>query len=325
MEKFEVVELPIDQIEIPKDRVSSYMDPEELKALEESISRFGIAFEPIVIEKDGKYILVAGKNRLETAKKLGHQKIRCKVFKGTEHEAILLHLAENAAKGRISALELYNYVVKLIEEKGMSVKDIARVTGLSESKIRTALQIGRLEDPIKEALMRDEIKEGHAKLLARIHDEEARKDVFEKILEYGLTVEEAEAYYKHGWLQECDMCHKQGVQLNKLFEGTPNEIFVCDECLKKYYPNIAKLKEAREEMLKKMLEEGEIPADISVDQFRCSMCKQLHPLAGQALVNYCKSCNAKLLRLLDQLEVNLGKKLHELKPEEIDRLVIKLV
>jgi len=323
-DKFEVREVPIDEIVIPEERVSAYLDEGEAEALKTSIQRFGIFAEPICLLKDGKYILIAGKNRIEKAKELGYKTIRVKLWKGSESDAILMHLAENMAKGRIDALELYKYIVKIQQEQGLSIQEIAKIVGCSESKLYQAIRIANLEDEIKEALMQDIITEAHANLLAQIKDKEQRMDVFEKIVTHELSVEDARKYWYHGWLRRCDICGKEGQELQVLFRGTPSERWVCQECLAKHYPNIKKLMDSVQEKVRKAMEEGSYPDDFrfEVKCWLCGMKKAAHKCMPQ---NICKDCFVKLMKFVDQVHMLLGKKIWELTDEDIQRLVVRFL
>ena len=325
MPEWETRELKIEDIEIPSRRVSAHMDDAEREALAASIERFGLFSEPLVHEREGHLILISGKNRLDAVRARGEQTIRCKVWKGSLSDALLSHLAENFAKGRISALDLYNYVRDITAEQSIDIGEISRMTGLSVSKLSTALRIGDLEDEIKQALLHDAITDSHALLLARIKDPEQRREVFRAMIELDLTVEDAQKYWWHGFLSRCDCCEREGQELQQLFKGTDREVWVCPECMSKSYPDVAKLLEAREAEIKKLVEEGRFPESMAELMMRCSMCTQEFPAKFQRAWGMCRECNAKLLRLLDNFDVQVGKKLHECPTEDLDRIMIKRV
>ena len=325
MSEWETRELRIDEIEVPDRRVSAHMDDAEMEALKSSIERFGLFSEPLVHDREGKYVLISGKNRLEAVEARGESTIRCKVWTGSLSDALLSHLAENFAKGRISALELYEYIKHISEEQHIDIGEISRMTGLSVSKLSTALKIGDLEDPIKEALLKDVITDSHALLLARIPDPEQRREVFRAMIELDLSVADAQRYWWHGFLSRCDLCEREGQELQQLFKGSDREIWVCPECVSKSYPDIAKLLEAREAELKQLVEEGKFPESMADLMMRCSICSQEFPVKFQRAWGMCRECNAKLLRLLDNFETQIGKKLHGVPTDELDRILIKRV
>jgi len=323
--EWEVREISIDDIEIPAQRVSAHMDDKEREALRSSIERFGVFSEPLVHDRDGNLILISGKNRLEAARQSGMKTIRCKVWRGDRSDALLSHLAENFAKGKISALDLYDYVCTITHEQNIPIGDIARMTGLSISKLSAALKIGDLEDEIKEALIKDLITESHALFLATIKDDTQRSRVFSAIIDNDLTVEEAKKFWWHAFLSRCDMCHREGMELRQIFKGTEKELWLCTECMKRYYPNIQKLIEAREAELKRLMEEGRFPESMSDLMMRCSLCAQEFPVRFQRAWGMCKECNAKLLRLLDNFETQVGQKIHDVTLRDMDRILIKRV
>jgi len=322
--EYEIKEIPIAEIKIPKKRVSAGMDLSEMESLKASIQRFGVFSEPIVCEKDGKYILLAGKNRLEALKEMGRKTVRVKIFKGKLSNGILLHLAENFARGRISALEVYNYIKYIHEEQGLDLKEIAKVTGMSESKLRTALKIGNLPDEVKEALITGQINEAVALQIARLKDPNEQLEVLRRAIEFNMTGTELQKYLDRAYFHLCDVCKKQVDHLEILFPNTPKEIWVCKECMEKQFPKIAKIKQLTEERLKEMLESGEAFKSIAEQTLHCEVCDQNKPAIQFANVFICRSCNAKLLRLMDQIKASINKDLGDLTLEEIDRLLIKL-
>ena len=321
---YEIKEIPIDQIEIPEKRVSAEMDSSEMESLKASIERFGVFSEPIVYEKDGKYILLAGKNRLEALKEMGHKTVRVKIFKGKLSNGILLHLAENFARGRISALEVYNYIKYIHEEQGLDLKEIAKITGMSESKLRTALKIGNLPDEVKEALLTGQINEAAALQIARLKDPKDQLEVLRRAIEFNLTGKELQKYIDRAYFRLCDICKKKVDEFEIIFKDTPKELWICKECLEKEFPRIAKIKKLTEEKLKELMESGEAFKSLGEQTLHCEICDENKPAISFANVFICRNCNAKLLRLMDQIKASIGKDLKDLTLEEIDRLLIKL-
>ncbi len=75
-----VVQLEVDKILVPEDRVTSVLDDEILAELEESIRQHGILQPLQVALVNDKYVLIDGLHRMLIAKKLGMLSILSIVF-----------------------------------------------------------------------------------------------------------------------------------------------------------------------------------------------------------------------------------------------------
>ena len=101
------------------------------------------AFSPIVVgsfsTSDGrsKLFVVDGHHRLEAAKRMGHETIEARVFKGTVSEAVDYAYQSNLRNGLPLTLpEKKSYALKLLsEEPGLSDREIGRRVGLDNKTV----------------------------------------------------------------------------------------------------------------------------------------------------------------------------------------------
>ncbi len=78
------VAIPIDQIYVPSKRRGE-IDPARIESLAENILEEGLKVPISVRQGKGRYVLVAGLQRLEAMKALGEQKITAIVVGSPQH------------------------------------------------------------------------------------------------------------------------------------------------------------------------------------------------------------------------------------------------
>ena len=135
--------LPIDQIAILNPRVRS---PKVFRELVASIEKVGLK-RPITVSKtttneNQPYTLVCGQGRLEAYKSLKQNKIPAIVIDASRDECFVMSLVENMARRQRTAIEWVRDIEDL-ENRGNSLDEISRKTGLSEYYVRCVLRLLR--------------------------------------------------------------------------------------------------------------------------------------------------------------------------------------
>ncbi len=142
-EKQEVVQLEIDKILVPEDRVTSVLDEEILAELEESIKQHGI-LQPLQIALvDNKYVLIDGLHRLAIAKKLGIKTVPCIIKQMKEDELLVTNLIMNRQRGRSNPAEEAKILMKLIDEYKYDFDKAREMLGMSRSTADKYYSIGK--------------------------------------------------------------------------------------------------------------------------------------------------------------------------------------
>lgn len=138
-----------------------------VKKLAESIDKIGLRHPITVREKGDRYILVAGRHRIEAFKKLGRDHIPASIVKMTNDDARLWEIAENLHRAELSKLERDENVaewIKITEKqsvqlapKGLGhrpeggISAAARELGVEETDAKRAVKVAALSDEAKEA------------------------------------------------------------------------------------------------------------------------------------------------------------------------------
>jgi len=183
-EKDTLREIPLSLIEFPHFDVP--------KKFLESVKEHGI-LEPPIVEPllDGRYRVIAGRRRLNAARLLGFNAVKCIVKEGGD--STVLTLVENFHRTDNPALEA-ELIAKLIEERKLKKTEVAKLLNVSNSHITKRLKLLNLIPEIFEKLKRFEINITVARELARLKPEEQREYLSNP--ESKWTVEDVEQFVK---------------------------------------------------------------------------------------------------------------------------------
>ena len=115
--------VPIAQIDFPANARPTHAD--KVNELAKSIRLIGLQSMPTVVERDGRYMLVAGRHRVEAMRVIGKDPIPVRIADFDEIEARLWTISENLHRNELSALERAEQIsefVRLSQEKTNSAK-----------------------------------------------------------------------------------------------------------------------------------------------------------------------------------------------------------
>ncbi|MBO7711469.1 MAG: ParB/RepB/Spo0J family partition protein [Lachnospiraceae bacterium] len=178
----ELVMVPTEQLEHHPDNPRK--DLGDLRDLMESIKAQGILQNLTIMPKaktgKKKYWVVIGNRRFEAAKTAGIKELPCRIVEMDEKEAMKTMMSENMQRSDLTVLDQVQGIVKM-QQLGMSLPEISRGTGLSETTVRRRSAIGAL--PKKE--LETACDKGATLLdlleITKLEDEEAQKKVLESI------------------------------------------------------------------------------------------------------------------------------------------------
>ncbi len=158
-------EIPLSLIDFPEFEVP--------KNFLESVKEYGILEPPLVSPTgDGKYKVIAGRRRLNAARILGLDRVRC-IVKEDGDNAVLT-LIENFHRADNPALEA-ELIARLIEERNLKKTEVAKLLNVSNSHITKRLRLLNLIPEIFEKLKKFEINITVARELAKLPPEDQRE------------------------------------------------------------------------------------------------------------------------------------------------------
>ena len=105
--------ITIDDIDIPENRRE--VNSASVKRLADSIDKIGLRHPITVREKGDRYILVAGRHRIEAYKKMGIEHIPATIVKMTNDDARLWEIAENLHRAELTKLERDDNIAEWIK------------------------------------------------------------------------------------------------------------------------------------------------------------------------------------------------------------------
>jgi ParB-like chromosome segregation protein Spo0J len=95
--------VPIAEIDFPTNARPTHAD--KVGELVKSIRLIGLQSMPTVVERDGRYMLVAGRHRVEAMRVIGKDPIPVRIADFDDIEAQLWRISENLHRNELSALE----------------------------------------------------------------------------------------------------------------------------------------------------------------------------------------------------------------------------
>lgn len=168
----------------------------ELLELAESIKENGIIQPIVVIEKEGRFEIVAGERRYRASKLAGLSKIPVIVKRATQKELLVMSIIENVQRSDLNCVEEALAYFQLMNEFELTQEEVAKKIGKERSTIANFLRILKLPKDIIVLLQKDLLSFGHAKVLVALNDDEMIKRLGNEVVAKGLSVRELEELAK---------------------------------------------------------------------------------------------------------------------------------
>lgn len=188
----EVIEIEVDSLQSNPLQPRGLITPESLVDLVDSIKQHGV-LEPLVVAKTpAGYQIIAGERRWRAARIAGLKTVPA-IIKATSPRGMLeMALVENVQREDLNPLERAQAFVRLMDEFGLTNKEIAERIGKSPAYISNSIKLLRLPDALKDGLLSGLISEGHARALSSIEDEKLMVDAYKVVLREKASVRRTE-------------------------------------------------------------------------------------------------------------------------------------
>jgi ParB family chromosome partitioning protein len=192
-----VTQIDIDLIEPNPYQPRKHFDKETLKELSDSIKEHGLLQPIVVISHDDRYILVAGERRLRASKLANLNTIKAIIadIKLDELRLRELALIENIQRENLNPIELANSYKELIEVHNITHDELANIVHKSRSQITNTLRLLNLDKYAQDAIIKNKISQGHAKILVTL-PKDKQKLLVDSIIGQKLSVREVETIAK---------------------------------------------------------------------------------------------------------------------------------
>ena len=188
--------LPIDNVSPNPRQPRQAIAPEALAELAASIKEHGL-IQPIIVtaaspEDPVPYIIIAGERRWRASRLAGLDEVPVVVKEASPQDMLELALVENIQRADLNPLEEASAYQTLIMEFGLTQEQVADRVGKSRTTVTNIVRLLRLPDPVKDALMGGQIREGHARALLGLNGDQAMVEASKLVISRGLSVRQTE-------------------------------------------------------------------------------------------------------------------------------------
>ena len=189
-----VREVDIDLISAGRFQPRQGFSEEALAALAASIREHGVVQPLVVIERDGRFEIVAGERRLRAAKLAGFPRVPVVVRdRPSDRELLELALVENLQREDLNAMEQAEAFGRLREEFGLSQEQIASRVGKDRATIANSLRLLKLASKVKDMIREGALSGGHARAIASLASPDEQQGLAEEVVRRALSVRQTEA------------------------------------------------------------------------------------------------------------------------------------
>lgn len=188
----QVVDIDINELQSNPLQPRGVVTPESLVELIDSIKEHGV-LEPLVVAKTpAGFQIIAGERRWRAAKMAGLSTVPVIIKETSPRGMLEMALVENVQREDLNPLDRARAFIRLIEEFGLTNKEIAKRISKSPAYISNSIKLLSLPDALKDGLLSGLITEGHARALASIDDTKLMIEAYKVILRESGSVRRAE-------------------------------------------------------------------------------------------------------------------------------------
>ena len=180
--------IAITELDRNPDQPRRDFDEASLQALADSIKEAGVLQPLLVVEKDGRYRIVAGERRFRAARMAGLDQVPCIVRDFTPREQMEAALIENIQREDLNPIEEANAVKQFMEACHYTQEQAAKRLGKSRPAVANSLRLLSLPDAVQQNVIAGHISAGHARVLAGIEDEQRQIALAQLVISDGLSV-----------------------------------------------------------------------------------------------------------------------------------------
>lgn len=191
-----LLEISIDSIERNPHQPRRQLD--SLDELAASIREHGV-LQPLLVSvlaegppERPRYRLIAGERRLQAAALAGLYRVPVVVKEVGEQQLVELALIENIQREDLNALEEAAAYQQLMAEFGLTQEEVASRVGKARSSVTNALRLLKAAPAVREALLREEITEGHARAILGAGNAHEQERLLEQVVASACSVRQTE-------------------------------------------------------------------------------------------------------------------------------------
>jgi ParB family transcriptional regulator, chromosome partitioning protein len=187
------LEVDVDRIQPNPKQPRKRIDADKLKSLADSIREHGVVQPPVVMSVgDDRYQLIVGERRWQAARLAGLQRVTVVVKEASDQESLELALVENVQRADLNPIEEAAAYQRLNDDFGLTHEEVASRVGKSRAAVSNLTRLLGLPEDVREALINEEISEGHGRAILRLEDRTRQASLLHRIITGNLTVRQTE-------------------------------------------------------------------------------------------------------------------------------------
>ena len=193
----EVDTIDINKIEPNSNQPRKNFNEDKIHELAESIKQHGL-IEPLIVQKGKKgfYTIIAGERRWRAAREAGVKEIPVVVKEYSDQQVMEIALIENIQREDLNAIEEAEAYERLIKDFNLKQDEVAERVSKSRVAITNSLRLLKLDPRVREMIIEDKIKSGHARELLSVTDPEEQYRLAVMIFDNSMSVRETEKMVK---------------------------------------------------------------------------------------------------------------------------------
>lgn len=193
----EVDTIDINKIEPNNNQPRKNFNEDKIHELAESIKQHGL-IEPLIVQKGKKgfYTIIAGERRWRAAREAGIKEIPVVVKDYSDQQVMEIALIENIQREDLNAIEEAEAYERLIKDFNLKQDEVAERVSKSRVAITNSLRLLKLDSRVREMIIEDKIKSGHARALLAVNDPEEQYRLAVMIFDHSMSVRETEKMIK---------------------------------------------------------------------------------------------------------------------------------
>lgn len=235
-------EVPLSKIQPNPDQPRRVFEEEALHELAASIKQLGV-IQPITLRMidDENYQIIAGERRYRASIIAQEKTIPAYIKTADDENVMEMALIENIQREDLNSIEIALAYQNLIETYNLTQEQLSERIGKKRTTIANYLRLLKLPAGIQMAIRDKKIDMAHARTLVNIDDPKVQLDVYELILQEGLSVRKVEEYVRainKGETLDEIIQEKEVVNLvkkGKIEKVTPAEFDVLKKHLAKFF------------------------------------------------------------------------------------------
>ncbi len=191
-----VEEIDINLIDTNPNQPRKFFNEDALNELADSVSRYGILQPLILLENNGRYLIIAGERRFRASKKAGLKTVPAVIKDLTKQEVKEIALIENLQREDLNPIEAAEAIQELMVSHNLTQEQVASKIGKSRPVITNTLRLLQLEKPVIELVREGRLSAGHARALVVVDDKAYQVKLAEQAADNKMSVRQLETQVK---------------------------------------------------------------------------------------------------------------------------------